>query len=117
MGKSKVWKLKSVPTAKRKPRTSYSYNLIWVDQQSFIPLKSEHYDIQGKLAKTFFSKKLEQLSGIWISKMMIVVNHNASRMSMMKQSKIKMNSDIPSELLGQKIFTGCWIPRVAIGKG
>ena len=97
-----VWILESKPTPSRAPKTSYARSLNWVDKESYISLKSELYDRQNKLAKTFFSREIVKIDGIWIAKRMIVVNHHNKRMSMMKTNSIKINQIFPEELLSPK---------------
>ena len=94
----KVYVLESYPTKKRKPKTSYSSVKLWIDQESYMVLKSESYNRRGLLAKSFFFKKLKKINGIWVSQMMIVVNHKNNRMSMMKIQNVSINLEIPDGL-------------------
>lgn len=98
----KAWRLESKPTAQRAPKTSYSKSINWVDKESFIPLKTEMYDRQGKLAKTFYNMKLKKVDNIWVSQMTVVVNHKNRRMSMMKLKDVRINVPVPDALLSQK---------------
>jgi len=94
----KVNILESFPTAKRAKKTSYGKGKIWVDMVSYIVLKSESYNRRGKLVKTFYSKKLKKIGGIWVARLFIVVNHKNQRMTMMKTDKIALNINVASGL-------------------
>ena len=98
----KTWQMEMTPTKARFPKTSYKRSVVWVDQQSFMPLKSDLFDKSGNLAKTFLSKSLKQVKGIWIATRQIVVNHGSSRMSMMKMTSHDVNLEIDPELFSTR---------------
>ncbi|MFZ5629232.1 MAG: outer membrane lipoprotein-sorting protein [Spirochaetota bacterium] len=90
--------LESFPTAYRAPKSSYGRGVLWVDKASYLVLKSDSYDRQNRLVKTFFSKDLEVIGGVAVAKQLIVVNHKNRRMSLMKLEKVKINVAIPDAL-------------------
>ena len=102
LGKSETWVLESIPTAKRAPKTSYGRTLTWVDKSTYLPLKNEMYSKQGKLVKTFLSRKIVKISGVWIAQQMIVVNHKSKRMSMLKITGAKINIPVADELFSSR---------------
>lgn len=90
--------LESFPTASRAPKSSYGRGVLWVDKASYLVLKSDSYDRQNRLVKSFYSKDLDVIGGVAVSKQLIVVNHKSRRMSMMKLEKVKINVPIPESL-------------------
>ncbi len=90
--------LESFPTASRAPKSSYGRGVLWVDKASYLVLKSDSYDRQNRLVKTFYAKDLAVVGGVAVAKQLIVVNHKNRRMSMMKLEKIKINVPIPEAL-------------------
>lgn len=90
--------IESFPTAVRAPKTSYGKGVSWVDKATYLTIKSDSYDRQNRLVKTFFSKDIETINGIAVSKQLIVVNHKNRRMSLMKLEKVKINIPIPESL-------------------
>ncbi len=88
----------SYPSPRRAPRTSYGKVITWVDTATYLPLKSDLYNRQGKLVKTIFIKNIVRSKGVWIAKQTIVVNYGNRRMSMMKINKFAVNIRIPEEL-------------------
>ena len=99
-----VWVLESKPTDKRRGKTSYSRSLIWVDKPTYLALKTELYDKQGKLGKTYFSRSIVQHNKIWMAEKMIVVNHREGRMSMLKMVNIKMDQPMDESWFSSRIL-------------
>ena len=98
----KTWKMEMAPTKAKFPKTSYKRSVVWIDQASYMPLKSDLYDKTDKLAKTFLSKSLKEVKGIWVSTRQIVVNHTSNRMSMMKTTSYDVNLEIDPELFSTR---------------
>lgn len=86
------------PTAKRAPKTSYSKSKSWIDMESLIAIKSESYDRNGRLKKTVYAKQVSKVSGVWVAKQMIIVNHTNSRMSMIAIRKQALNIAVDESL-------------------
>jgi hypothetical protein len=86
------------PTKAYSPGTSYSKIIFRVDMESNIPLKREHYDKRGDLAKTFFSKDLDKRDNIWTSRAEICVNHKSGRMSLVRTDSLNINPGIDPDL-------------------
>lgn len=42
----------------------YSYRTIWIDQETFLPLKEEYYNQRGELYKVFKGERIEEVEGI-----------------------------------------------------
>jgi hypothetical protein len=92
------YKLESFPTKQRAPKSSYGRGVLWVDKATYIAIKSDSYDRQNRLVKTFYSKDIQQIGGVYVAKQLIVVNHKNRRMSLMKLEQVKMNVAIPESL-------------------
>jgi len=90
--------LESFPTPSRAPKTSYGRGVLWVDKASNLAIKSDSYDRQNRLVKSFYSKDLDVVGGVAVAKQLIVVNHKNRRMSLMKLEKVKINVPIPESL-------------------
>lgn len=57
----KQYKLKNVP---RDPGSAeFSYYFIWIDRESFLPVKAEYYDGQNKLYRTVEALEIEEIGG------------------------------------------------------
>ena len=84
-----VYIVESVPVAKHRAKTSYGKSKSWVNKSNYLLVKNELYNHQGTLAKTFFFKDIKEIDGIWISRKMLVVNHQNKRMSMLGFEKAR----------------------------
>ena len=105
VGDLDVFVLESIPSKTRQKRSSYAKNLLWVDKTSFITVKSEHYNHSGQLIKSFFARNISKEKGVYYANMIIVVNHENKRMSMMKRRVTKLQLKVPAELLSQRALT------------
>jgi hypothetical protein len=90
------------PTPARFPKTSYGYRKIWVDRESGFALKMEYYGKSKALEKTFYAKKIEKISGAWLARMEIMVNHKSGRMSMIRIDAAALNVEIDPALFDQR---------------
>jgi hypothetical protein len=105
VGSRNVWVIDSFPSNSYAPKTSYGRNRFWVDKASYIPLKSEHYNRQNTLVKTFHNRKLKKISGIWDAQQTIVVNHARGRMSLLKREARTFNITLADKMLETRILT------------
>lgn len=94
-----TWVIEMNPTEKKAKTRSYGKSTSWISKRSYIVLKTDHYDKRGFLLKTFKQSNVEKINGIWISKRMIVINHQKSRMSMLKLKSILINPKFSEDLI------------------
>lgn len=92
-------KIIAYPTDTYSRKTSYSKVIFWIDKKTKIPIKRELYDKPGKLIKTFYSKNIQQIDNVWISKIRITVNHQNKYMTMEKAVKLAVNIPIEENLV------------------
>lgn len=60
LGSRQTVVMESVPTRE----ADYARKLTWIDQPSHLPLKEEHYDLQGALYKVFTADEIREVQGI-----------------------------------------------------
>jgi len=94
-----TWVIEMNPTEKKAKTRSYGKSISWISKRSYIVLKTEHYDKRGFLLKTFKQSNVELINGIWISKRMIVINHQKSRMSMLKLKSVLINPKFSEDII------------------
>jgi len=92
-------KIIAILEKRHQSKTSYSKEILWIDRESRICLKKELYDRQGQLLKTFFRKDIVIEEGVWIDKVLIVVNHKSRIMSMEKVIKLAVNIPLDPEIV------------------
>ena len=54
--------------------SQYSYRMVWIDKDSFVPVKSEMYDSHGELLKVMEVEVLEQRNGYWTPMQTVLTN-------------------------------------------
>jgi len=59
LGSRQAVVIESVPARE----ADYARKLTWVDQTTFLPLKEEHYDLQGALYKVFTADEIRDVQG------------------------------------------------------
>lgn len=94
-----TWVIEMTPTQEKAKTRTYGKSINWVAKDSYILLKSEHYDKRDFLMKTYKQSKIEKQKGIWLAKQMVVISHQKKRMSMLKLKSIHINSSIPEDLV------------------
>lgn len=104
IGDKEAWVLEVIPTRKRSPKSSYSKEIVWVDKESYIPLKGDSYNKQGILSKTFISREIKKINGIFYPFQQIIVNHLTRRMSLLKSLDIKINIEVDDELVSTRML-------------
>lgn len=109
-------KIIAYPTQTFQPKTSYVREELWIDQETKIDLKRNLYNKQRQLAKTFLKKEIVNRSGIWINKIMIVVNHPSRCMSMEKTTKLAVNIPIDPDVVGQRALKDASFRENALDK-
>ncbi len=57
----KWYVIKNVP--KDPDSVEFSYYLVWIDKKTFLPMKAEYYDKQGRLYRRIIAKKVEIIQG------------------------------------------------------
>lgn len=45
-------------------KTAYKRKLSWIDKETFLPIKEEYYDLQGRLSKVFRAIEVKEIEGI-----------------------------------------------------
>ena len=61
VGELAVFVVKSTP--KRPEGVEFSARTFWIDKATHLPLKMEHYDLQGKLYKVYETQEIQTIQG------------------------------------------------------
>ena len=85
-------------TAKKLSET-YQKQVIWVDQERFVPIKGELYSRSGKLLKTMYYSDYYEDDGIYFPQNIYIENNvKKNSSSTMKVSDIEFNSGVDQSL-------------------
>lgn len=94
--------VESVP----KERTKYSRKLSWIDGKTFLPIKEEYYDHQGKVYKVFKAVEIKDMDGIPTITKRIMENVRRKHRTEVVFHKIKYKINLPD-----RIFTERYLRR------
>jgi hypothetical protein len=101
--------IKNVP---RKPEAvEFSYYTVTIDRKTFVPMKMEYYDTNGRLYRTIESTEVKEIQGFPTVTKSVVKNLNTGSMTVMEFSGVQYNTKVGD------IFTERYLrrpPREAI---
>ncbi len=81
--------------AKSDTTTQYNKIISWVDKKNFMPLKSEMYDNNNKLIKTYEVVKSDSIQGIPTELIVVMENHTDQHKTRLTTLKIAYNNNLP----------------------
>ena len=94
-----TWVIETIPKLHKLKKSSYAKAVHWIEQLSYLAIKSEFYDKAGLLKKVFLQKKIQKKEGIWLALETVVYSPQKKRMSMMKISSFLINHKFPENLI------------------
>jgi outer membrane lipoprotein-sorting protein len=100
----KLYVVKNVP--KQPDSVEFSYFNVSIDRKTFVPMKMEFYDKEGKLYRTIESKKVEMIQNFPTVVQSVVQNLQTGSKTEMEFSKVKYNIG-----LKDSIFTERYLQR------
>ncbi len=84
----------------------YAYLKMWVDRQTFHPLRTEFYDPSGNLWKVMTFRNITQIQGYWVAKEMEMRDLKRQHTTRMILEDIQVDTGIPD-----KVFTKRYLRR------
>lgn len=100
-----AWVIESTTKPERINKTRYSKIISWVDKETFMFLKQNFFDHNGKQFKQRSSKEYEKIDGVWVARRIIMNNLSKRRVSVMKLISIAYNVALTDDFLTQRSFT------------
>lgn len=80
------------------PDSGYSKIRIWVNQENYVALKLEFYDLQGDLLKTLTNDSIVDLDGQWTPQKITMENVQKNTMTVLELVEIQYNQQIPDQV-------------------
>lgn len=75
-------------------RSLYSKNIMWIDQEQYIPWKIEYYNRRGTHLKTLFYRKYKRfLKKYWRPREMYMVNHRTKKSTVLAWKNYRFRSN------------------------
>ena len=99
-----MYVVKNVP--KQSDSVEFSYFNVSIDRKTFVPMKMEFYDKEGKLYRTIESTKVETIQDFPTVVKSVVVNLQTGSKTEMEFSKVKYNIGLKDD-----IFTDRYLQR------
>jgi len=99
------WVIESVPTPARARKSNYSRSLTWIDKERHIMLQAQLFDRSGRPIKHITTAKVENVNGVWVTRMLNVNNVQTRRISTMKTEQIVINPRISDGLFTLRTLT------------
>lgn len=93
VGGVKTYVIESVP--KKDSGTTYSKVETWVRQDNFLPLRIRFYDKDGKLLKTFYTKRIRNVEGRPVIMEMQMVNKQSGHSTEFVVDSVEPRKDLP----------------------
>ena len=100
-----VWKIEMIPNEERARKTRYSRQVLYVDKERFVTLRSEMYDRYDKEIKRLMAARVELVNDIWMSRSLTMMNLVTNRLSNMAFVEIYTDLAIEDEFLTQRTLT------------
>lgn len=100
----KCWKMTLIA---KTPDVTYAKRIVWVDQQSYIPLRQELYAVSGMLLKVWAMSDVQTVEGRqWPSRMVI-----EDKVQQGSRTELKFDSVDFSVELQAEVFSTRWLER------
>lgn len=106
-----AWKIKETPVKAKAREVEYSYRHLWIDKETYLPVKIQTFDRKGTLLKTVTIEKIEKTYGIkglyLLRKAVNFVNEVTGRKTHVTVDKYKFDEKIPPSYFTQQwLVTG-----------
>ena len=95
-----IYKIKSVP--KDTGKVEFAYYVNWIHKATFLPIKTEYYDENGRNYRTYTALKVEMVDGhptVTASQMSDNVSGGKTTMS---YSEVKYDVDLPEDIFTER---------------
>lgn len=99
------WIMEIKPTAKQARKSQYSKTINWIDKERLIQLKTIAYDRQGQKIKRITARKIKQVDGVWIPKLLTIDNLQSKRISHLNIQSVAINKNIEDDFLTLRTLT------------
>ncbi|MBN1818037.1 MAG: outer membrane lipoprotein-sorting protein [Sedimentisphaerales bacterium] len=89
-------------TPKKPDTVEFGYFIVAIDRKTFVPMKMEFFDKNGKLYRTIESKKVETIQNFVTVTESLVTDLNSGGKTEMKFSEVKYNLGLSDELFSER---------------
>ena len=93
-----------IPTPNRAKKSNYGKQVLWVDLERSLVLKTEYYGHDQVLLKVRQSGGIEKIDGIWTVGKEVMRNVESKRISELNYSNVVYNQRITDDMLTQRML-------------
>lgn len=104
VGTRKVAVIEQTPSKARASRTNYSKQVVWVDTERNLVVKTEYYGWDHKLMKVRQSGAIKKIDDIWTVGKEVMRNLETQRISEISYLNVNYNQTIDDEMLTQRML-------------
>ncbi len=101
LGDRETYVIKSTPKA---GDVNYSYKLSWIDNENFLPLKEEYYDLKGELMRIFNADEIKEIKGFPTVVKRTMKNIQSGHRTEVTFLKTGYNIDIEDKLFSERFL-------------
>lgn len=80
----------------------YSRRVAWIDQERWLPLKEEFYDVQDQLVRVFTAEKIEKVDEIWTVTERSMENQLTGHRTEVEYTKVSYNEGLQDNLFSER---------------
>ncbi len=103
--KKECWVIEATPVRRKAVKSNYSREILWIDKENDMILKSVLFNRNGKKSKKIYYGKIERIDGILVPRKIIVNNIETQRRTTMSYEKILLNMPVEDSYLTQRTLT------------
>ncbi len=92
--------IKSIP--KNPKNAEFAYYKNYIHQQSFIPVKTEYYDAQGKLYREYTAEKVDEIQGFQTVTRSSMKDHRTGSETVLTYSEVNYDTGLPEEIFTER---------------
>ncbi len=94
--------LKSTP---KKPKgVDFSYYKTWIHRKTFLVIKTEYYDRNGKAYRRYEAKSVKQIQGYWTVTKSRMTDLRANRYTEVTYSPVKYDINVPENIFSERFL-------------
>ncbi len=100
--KTDCWVIETTPVLRKAKKSNYTREMVWVNKDTDMVLKSVLFNRNGKKTKKIYYSKIESIDEILVAKKVVVNNIITKRRTTMLYENISLNKPVGNDFLTQR---------------
>lgn len=89
-------------TPKPGAEVNYAQEIMWVDKQTFIPIRTEYYDADGSLVKVLTMREIEKIDGYWFPRRMTMKSIRDDHTTTLEMIRIRHDTGLEDRFFTER---------------